>query len=162
MTTKTMTVVTTSTTQSSLGLSSLIFVMKINSFVIQPNKLWTRFKKCLPYPNHDVKERCNNRACGPSYHSPNRNKQQDYNEENSEDKEYVKRILGNHLGLAKDNGRDYQEQRDYRMKVELPSFNAMSTLKGTVEDKQVCLVAYKLKGGAFAWWDHVQLNHTRE
>ena len=23
----------------------------------------------------------------------------------------------------RDNGRDYQEQRDYRMKVELPSFN---------------------------------------
>ena len=39
--------VTTSTTQSSLGLSSLIFVMKINNFVIQPSRLWTRFKKRL-------------------------------------------------------------------------------------------------------------------
>ena len=27
---------------------SLIFVMKINSFVIQPNRLWTKFKKRLP------------------------------------------------------------------------------------------------------------------
>ena len=33
---------------------------------------------------------------------------------------------------------------------------------GTADDKQVCLVAYKLKGGAFAWWDHVQLNRNRE
>ena len=48
MTTTTMTVVTTSTTQSSLGLSSLIFVMKINNFMIQPNRLWTKFKKRLP------------------------------------------------------------------------------------------------------------------
>ena len=43
-----MTAVTTSTTQSSPGLSSLIFVMKINNFVIQPSRLWTRFKKRLP------------------------------------------------------------------------------------------------------------------
>ena len=33
---------------------------------------------------------------------------------------------------------------------------------GTVDDKQVCLVAYKLKEGASAWWDRVQLNCTRE
>ena len=26
----------------------MIFVMKINNFVIQPNRLWTRFKKRLP------------------------------------------------------------------------------------------------------------------
>ena len=31
-----------------------------------------------------------------------------------------------------------------------------------LEDKQVCLVAYKLKGGASAWWDRVQLKRTRE
>ena len=43
-----MTAVTTSTTQSSLGMSSLIFVMKINNFVIQPSRFWTRFKKRLP------------------------------------------------------------------------------------------------------------------
>ena len=41
-------VMTASMTQSSLGLSSLIFVMKINSFMIQPNRFWTRFKKSLP------------------------------------------------------------------------------------------------------------------
>ena len=33
---------------------------------------------------------------------------------------------------------------------------------GITDDKQVCLVAYKLKGGASAWWDRVQLNHTRK
>ena len=32
----------------------------------------------------------------------------------------------------------------------------------TLDDKQVCLVVYKLKGGAYAWWDRVQLNRTRE
>ena len=64
------------------------------------------------------------------------------------------------------------------MKVELPSFNGNVSIKeyldwvsevekffdymGTADDKQVCLVAYKLKGGAFAWWDRVQLNRTRE
>jgi len=46
VTTTTMTAVITSTTQSSLGLSSLIFI--INSFMIQPNRPWTRFKNCLP------------------------------------------------------------------------------------------------------------------
>ena len=69
----------------------------------------------------------------------------------------------------RDNGRDYQEQKDYRMKVELPSFNGNVSIEdyldwvsdvenffyymGTADDKQVCLMAYKLKGGAFAWWD---------
>ena len=48
VTTTTMTVVITLTTQSSLGLSSLIFVMKINSFMIQHNRPWTRFKNHLP------------------------------------------------------------------------------------------------------------------
>ena len=64
------------------------------------------------------------------------------------------------------------------MKVELPSFNGNVSIEenldwvnevekffdymGTADDKQVCLVAYKLKGGAFAWWDHVQLNRKRE
>ena len=47
VTTTTMTAMTTSTTQSSLGLSSLIFVMKINNFMIQPSRLWTRFKQRL-------------------------------------------------------------------------------------------------------------------
>ena len=64
------------------------------------------------------------------------------------------------------------------MKVELPSFNVNISIEeyldwvsevekffgymGIANDKQVCLVAYKLKGGAFAWWDRVQLNRTCE
>ena len=129
-------------------------------------------------PNRDDEERRDNRARGPPHHGPNRNRQQDYNEEDSEDEEYAERVLGNHRRPARDNGRDYQEQRDYRMKVELPSFNGNVSIEenldwvnkvekffdymGTADDKQVCLVAYKLKGGAFAWWDHVQLNRNRE
>ena len=62
----------------------------------------------------------------------------------------------------RDNGRDYQEQSNYQIKVELPSFNGNVCIEeyldwvsevekffdymGTVDDKQVCLVAYKLKG----------------
>ena len=64
------------------------------------------------------------------------------------------------------------------MKVELPSLNGNVSIEeyldwvsevekffdymGTANDKQVCLVAHKLKGGVFAWWDRVQLNRTRE
>ena len=64
------------------------------------------------------------------------------------------------------------------MKVELPSFNGNVFIEeyldwvsevekffdyiGTVDDKQVCLVAYKLKKGAFVWCNPVQLNCTCE
>ena len=64
------------------------------------------------------------------------------------------------------------------MKVELPSFNGNVSIEeyldwvseverffdyiGTADDKQLCLVAYKLKGGASAQWDRVQLNRTHE
>ena len=102
-------------------------------------------------PNRDDKERHDNQVRGSPHYNPNRNRQQDYNEENSEDEEYVERVLGNHRGPARDNGQDYQEQRDYRMKVELPSFNGNVSIKeyldwvsevenffdyiGTVDDK---------------------------
>ena len=110
-------------------------------------------------PNRDDEERCDNRAHGPPHHGPNRNRQQDYNEEDSEDEEYAERVLGNHRGLARDNGRNYQEQRDYRMKVELPSFNGIVSIEeyldwvsevekffdymGTTYDKHVCLIDRK-------------------
>ena len=48
VTTTTIMAMRMSTTQSSLGLSSLIFTLIINSFMIQPNRLWTKFKKLLP------------------------------------------------------------------------------------------------------------------
>ena len=64
------------------------------------------------------------------------------------------------------------------MKVELPSFNGNVSIEeyldwvsevekffdyiGIADHKQVCLVAYKLKGGVSSQWDHVQLNRTIE
>ena len=60
-------------------------------------------------PNCDDKEWRNNRACGPPHHSSNRNMQQDYNEKNNKGEEYTERVLGNHHGPTRDNGRDYQE-----------------------------------------------------
>ena len=64
------------------------------------------------------------------------------------------------------------------MKVGLPSFNGNVSIEeyldlvsevekffdymGITDDKQVCLVVYKLKGEASAWWNHVQLNRTHE
>ena len=64
------------------------------------------------------------------------------------------------------------------MKVKLPSFNGNVSIEeyldwvseveiffdymGIVDDKQVYLVAYKLKGKASAWWDRVQLNSACE
>ena len=33
---------------------------------------------------------------------------------------------------------------------------------GTTDEKEVCLLAYKLKGEASAWWDCVQSNCTSE
>ena len=64
------------------------------------------------------------------------------------------------------------------MKVELSSFNGNVSIEeyldwvsevekffnymGTANDKKVCLVAYKLKGGASTQQDRVQLNRTSE
>ena len=64
------------------------------------------------------------------------------------------------------------------MKVELPSFNGNVSIEeyldwvsevekffdyiGIADHKQVCLVAYKLKGGVSSQWDRVQLNRTIE
>ena len=57
-------------------------------------------------PNRDDEERRDTRACGPPHCSSNQNRQQDYNKENSEDKEYVERVHGNHRGPVRDNGQD--------------------------------------------------------
>ena len=55
-------------------------------------------------PNRDDKEGRDNRARCPPHRGPNRNRQQDYNEEDNEDEEYADRVFGNHHGLARDNG----------------------------------------------------------
>ena len=52
-----------------------------------------------------------------------KNRQQAYNNDNSEDKEYAEEVLINRYGAVRDNGQNYYEQRDYCMKIELPSFN---------------------------------------
>ena len=54
--------------------------------------------------NRDDEVRRDNRALGPPHRGPNRNKQQDYHEEDSEDEEYAERVLGNHHVPARDNG----------------------------------------------------------
>jgi hypothetical protein len=66
--------------------------------------------------------------------------------------------------------------QEYRMKVEIPSFSGNLEIEPFLdwiyevekffdmayvsEDKHVKLVAYKLKGGAAAWWEQLQ-NHRR-
>ena len=57
-------------------------------------------------PNRDDEERRDTRVCDPPHCNPNRNKQQDYNKENNEDKEYIERVIGNHHGPVRDNGQD--------------------------------------------------------
>uniref|UniRef100_A0A5B7BER3 RNA-directed DNA polymerase n=1 Tax=Davidia involucrata TaxID=16924 RepID=A0A5B7BER3_DAVIN len=77
-------------------------------------------------------------------------------------------------------GRDPRGQntQEYRMKIDLPSFNGHLHIESFLDwisevetffdcmeisdDKQVKLVAYKLKGGASAWWDQVQQNRRRQ
>ena len=60
-------------------------------------------------PNCKDEKRCDNRAHGPPYHNPNRNKQQDYKDENSEDEEHAEKVLRNQPGPVRDNDWDYQE-----------------------------------------------------
>ena len=104
-------------------------------------------------PNCDDEERRDNRARGPPHRGPNQNRQQDYNKGNSDDKEYAERVLGNYRGLVRDNGQDYQEQKDYWMKVELW---VMSPLKSiwirSVRRKSFLIIWVLQMKKRYVWW----------
>ena len=110
-----------------------------------------------PQPNNNQRAPGNNRR--PIY------------EEDSSDEE-VENVL-----LQPVNQREGQV-RDFRIKMDLPSFNGHLHIEDFLdwlseverffdymdveEHKKVKLVAYKLKGGASAWWEQLQLSRTRQ
>jgi len=75
-----------------------------------------------------------------------------------------------------DYGRE--ESHEYRMKIDLPSFNGHLQIEDFLdwvmeverffdymsirEDRKVKLVAYKFKGGAYAWWERLQISRARQ
>jgi hypothetical protein len=92
----------------------------------------------------------------------------------SEDEEEAEAIL-------RGNRRGYQREPDqhmFRMKMDLPSFNGQLQIKGLLdwlvlverffdymdipEDKKVKLVAYRLLGGASAWWEQLKSTRLRQ
>ena len=97
-----------------------------------------------------------------------------YEDNLSEDEEEAEAIL-------RGNRRGYQKEPDrqmFRMKMDLPSFNGQLQIEGFLdwlvlierffdymdipEDKKVKLVAYRLLGGAFAWWEQLQSTQLRQ
>ncbi|KAI6691341.1 hypothetical protein NL676_028169 [Syzygium grande] len=71
-----------------------------------------------------------------------------------------------------------RDPEQYQLKVDLPTFNGNLDIEDFLdwlwevekffdamdidEDRQVKLVAYKLKGGASAWWEQTQLTRRRQ
>uniref|UniRef100_A0A6N2LCX1 CCHC-type domain-containing protein n=1 Tax=Salix viminalis TaxID=40686 RepID=A0A6N2LCX1_SALVM len=109
-------------------------------------------------------------------HNPIPRRQLAYEEELSDDEEFAERILRpNRQGYHNMGGREPQA---FRMKMDLPSFNGQLQIEGFLdwlavverffdymdipEDKKVKLVAYRLMGGASAWWEQLQLTRMRQ
>ena len=77
-----------------------------------------------------------------------------------------------------DRRRDYPNPNEYRMKVEISSFSENLDIESFLdwvyevekffdmfyisEEKHVKFVVYKLKGGAAAWWDQLQITRRRQ
>ncbi|XP_059459967.1 uncharacterized protein LOC132189308 [Corylus avellana] len=73
---------------------------------------------------------------------------------------------------------NHKDTQEYRMNIDLPSFDGYLHIEDYLdwimeverffaymcipEEKKVKLVAYKLKGGASAWWEWLKLSRSRE
>ena len=92
-------------------------MMKINSFVIQPNKLWARFKKRLPpCLTETLIVMMKSDVIIEHMALPIEVQIGTSNKTTVRTRSTQKKVLRNHRGPVRDNDRDYQEQRDYQMK----------------------------------------------
>jgi len=123
-----------------------------------------------------VREDYRERIAPACEHNPIPRRQLAYEEELSDDEEYAEHILRpNRQGYHNMGERGPQS---FRMKMDLPSFNGQLQIEGFLdwlavverffdymeipEDKKVKLVAYRLMGGASAWWEQLQLTRMRQ
>jgi hypothetical protein len=109
-------------------------------------------------------------------HHPIPRRQLAYEDELSDDEEYVEHMFQHNRQGLRNMGE--REPQTFRMKMDLPSFNGQLQIEGfldwlavverffdymeILEDKKVKLVAYRLMGGASAWWEQLQLTRTRQ
>ena len=97
---------------------------------------------------------------------------------NEEEYRPVRRAGGRGHGRNNYNRVEYGESSDFRLKVDIPSFNGNSNIEDFIDwlaeidrffeymeipqEKCVRLVACRLKGGASAWWERLQNRRLRE